>query len=31
MYLRKDDLKAANQHVRDFIDQTKAPEGAARY
>jgi carboxypeptidase C (cathepsin A) len=31
MYLRKDDLKAANQHVRDFIDQTKAPEGAAKY
>jgi carboxypeptidase C (cathepsin A) len=31
MYLRKEDLKASNQHVREFIEQTKAPLKAAKY
>jgi len=31
MYLRQEDLKAANQHVREFIEKTMSPNGAARY
>ena len=31
MYLRKEDLKSSNQHVREFIEQTMKPKGAARY
>jgi carboxypeptidase C (cathepsin A) len=31
MYLRKEDLKSSNQHLREFIEQTKAPAGSAKY
>ena len=31
MYLRKEDLKSSNQHVREFIEGTRSPKGAARY
>ena len=31
MYLRKEDLKASNQHLRDFIEKTKKPSGSAKY
>ncbi|MGB0777297.1 MAG: S10 family peptidase [Flavobacteriaceae bacterium] len=31
MYLRRDDLKQANQDLRDFIEKTKSPEGSAKY
>jgi len=30
MYLRKEDLKSSNQHLREFIEQTKAPVGSAK-
>lgn len=31
MYLRKEDLKASNQHLRDFILSTKAPQNPAKF
>ncbi len=31
MYLRKVDLKASNQHLRDFIESTRSPKQAAKY
>lgn len=31
MYLRKEDLKASNQHLRSFIETTRSPKGSAKY
>lgn len=31
MYLRRVDLKASNQHLREFIESTKNPEKPAKY
>jgi len=29
--LQINDLKSSNQHLREFIEQTKAPVGSAKY
>jgi len=31
MYLRRDDLKQANQDLREFIENTKSPKDSAKY